>query len=54
MREAFLFGRVFWLQPDQIEERRQRKDGLHHTVWSVLLPSNAVRPKKIQEQLING
>jgi hypothetical protein len=31
MREAFLFGRIFWLQSDQIEERRQRKNGLHHT-----------------------
>jgi hypothetical protein len=45
MREAFLFGRIFWLQSDQIEERRRRKDGLHYTVRSVLLPSNAVWPK---------
>jgi hypothetical protein len=45
MREAFLFGRVFWLQSDQIEEGRRRKISLHHTVRSVLLPSNAVSPK---------
>jgi hypothetical protein len=54
MRKAFLFGRIFWLQSDQIEEERRRKDSLHYTVWSVLLPSNAIRPKKMQEQLIKG
>jgi hypothetical protein len=25
MREAFIFGRIFWLQSDQIEERRRKK-----------------------------
>jgi hypothetical protein len=25
VREAFLLGRIFWLQPDQAEERRRRK-----------------------------
>jgi hypothetical protein len=45
MREAFIFGRIFWLQSDQIEERGRIKNGLHHTIRSVLLPSNAVWPK---------
>jgi hypothetical protein len=51
MREAFLFGCIFWLQSDQIEERGRRKNGLHHTVRSILLPSNVVRPKKCGSQI---
>jgi hypothetical protein len=54
MRKAFLFGRIFWLQPDQVEKRRRRKDSLHHTIWCILLSSNAIQPKKMQEQLTNG
>jgi hypothetical protein len=26
VRKAFLPGRIFWLQPDQVEERRRRKN----------------------------
>jgi hypothetical protein len=54
MRKAFLFGRIFWLQPDQVEKTRRRKDSVYHTIWGVLLSSNAIQPKKMQEQLING
>jgi hypothetical protein len=39
--KAFLLGHIFWLQPDQIENGRQRKNGVHHTVWSVLLSNHA-------------
>jgi hypothetical protein len=46
MRKAFLSGRVFWLQPDQIEERGQGKNSFYHAIRHVLLSSHAFQPKK--------
>jgi hypothetical protein len=39
--KAFLPGRIFWLQPDQIEERRRGKNSFYHTIRRVLLSSHA-------------
>jgi hypothetical protein len=32
VRKAFLSGHIFRLQPDQVEERRRRKNSLYHTI----------------------
>jgi hypothetical protein len=53
MCKAFLPGCIFWLQPDQVEERRRREDSFHYTIWGVLLSGDAFRPKKMQEQPTN-
>jgi hypothetical protein len=39
VHKAFLSGCILWLQPEKIEERRQRKNSFHHTIWPLLLSS---------------
>jgi hypothetical protein len=35
----------------KLKKEDKEKNGFHHTVWSILLPGNAVRPKKCRSNL---
>jgi hypothetical protein len=51
VHKAFLPGCILWLEPDKVEERRRGKNSFHNTLWHVLLPSHAFRPKKRRSNL---
>jgi hypothetical protein len=51
VHKAFLPGRIFWLQPDQVEERRRGNNNFYYTIRCVLLSSHAFRPKKCGSNL---
>jgi hypothetical protein len=51
LRKAFLLGYIFGLQPDQAKSRRPRENNIHHTIWCLLLPSHALRPKECMSNL---